>query len=201
MIKDITEFIFVEHELEAADIIFIPGSCFLEPGVQATKLWSRGYANYVLPSGKYSILTNCFSLPDELSKQSKETYETEWAYMSSILRHEGVSSEAILKEDEARNTFENAFNCRKVTDRLGLNIQKAIVCTQAFHARRCLMYFQWAYPDAKIMICPIETQQINKHNWFKHSNGIERVMGELMRCGTQFVEAIPDYYLQKSCEI
>lgn len=38
MIKDITEFIFVEHELEAADIIFIPGSCFLEPSVQAAKL-------------------------------------------------------------------------------------------------------------------------------------------------------------------
>ena len=45
MIKDITEFIFVEYELETADMIVILGSCFLEPSVQVAKLWLRGYAN------------------------------------------------------------------------------------------------------------------------------------------------------------
>ncbi|MBS3198167.1 hypothetical protein J0J70_01650 [Turicibacter bilis] len=46
------------------------------------------------------------------------------------------------------------------------------------------MYFQWTYPEAKIMICSIEIQRINKESWFKSSAGIKHVMGELMRCGT-----------------
>ena len=47
------------------------------------------------------------------------------------------------------------------------------------------MYFQWTYPEAKIMICTIEIQTINKESWFKNSADIKRVMGELMRCGTR----------------
>ena len=43
------------------------------------------------------------------------------------------------------------------------------------------MYFQWAYPKAKIMICSIEIQRINKESWFKNSADIKRVMGELMQ--------------------
>lgn len=43
------------------------------------------------------------------------------------------------------------------------------------------MYFQWAYPKAKIMICLIEIQRINKESWFKNSGDIKRVMGELMQ--------------------
>ena len=38
-------------------------------------------------------------------------------------------------------------------------------------------YFQWAYPKAKIMICLIEIQRINKESWFKNSTDIKRVMG------------------------
>ena len=43
------------------------------------------------------------------------------------------------------------------------------------------MYFQWAYPKAKIMIFTIEIQPINKESWFKNSAGIKSVMGELMQ--------------------
>ena len=56
-----------------------------------------------------------------------------------------------------------------------------------FISRRCLMYFQWAYPKAKIMICLIEIQRINKESWFKNSTDIKRVMG---------IDAIPGYYLK-----
>ena len=39
------------------------------------------------------------------------------------------------------------------------------------------MYFQWTYPEAKIMIFTIEIQRINKESWFKNSTDIKRVMG------------------------
>jgi len=52
------------------------------------------------------------------------------------------------------------------------------------------MYYQWAYPDTELIICPAEAQGINKNNWINSENGIDRVMGELMRCGSQFKDYV-----------
>ena len=40
----------------------------------------------------------------------------------------GVDESSILIEDNAENKYENAFNCREVVDKLGLNIMKVIIC-------------------------------------------------------------------------
>ncbi len=194
MIQDITNFIFVEHIPEKADIIFIPGSSWPETCEKTAKLWLSGYAPYILPAGKYGMNQDSFTVPKSLQTKYPHQYKSEWEYMSHILVQSGVNEEAILKEDESMYTYQNAFNSRHVTDALGLKIKTAIICCQSFHARRCLMYYQWAYPETRFMVCPIETENINKHNWYKNTYGIKRVMGELMRCGSQFVEAIPDYY-------
>ncbi len=55
------------------------------------------------------------------------------------------------------------------------------------------MYYKWAYPNSELIICPCEVQGINKSNWFKTDKGIERVMGELTRCGSQFKEYIKEF--------
>jgi hypothetical protein len=78
-----------------------------------------------------------------------------------------------------------------VTDAKGMNIQRAIICCKAFHAQRCLMTYQWAYPKTKFFICPVETQNTTRENWHTTPEGIDRVMGEVIRCGTYFKEAIP----------
>ena len=194
MIQDITAFIFVEHTVEKADIIFIPGSSWPETCEKAAQLWLEGDAPYVLPSGKYGIKKEQFTVPEILQEKYPKLYQSEWEYMSDILSQYGVTKGAILKEDQSMYTYQNAFNSRQVTDELGLKIKTAIICCQAFHARRCLMYYQWAYPDVRFIVCGVETQGINRDNWYKTTYGIKRVMGELMRCGSQFVEAIPDYY-------
>ena len=107
-----------------------------------------------------------------------------------MLIKNSVYETAILKEDNAENTYENAINSRKTTDEYNLNIKKAIICCKSFHARRCLMYYQFCYPQTEFIICPSETQGVNKDNWFKCDDGIDRVMGELMRCGSQFRDLI-----------
>ena len=53
-VQDITDFIFVEHEPEQADIIFIPGGDQGALAVTAARLYKAGYAPYVLPSGRFS---------------------------------------------------------------------------------------------------------------------------------------------------
>jgi len=108
----------------------------------------------------------------------------------------GIDKNAILVEKDAheRGTYDNAFNSRAVTDALGLTIKTAIICCKPFHARRCLMSYAWAYRDTKLLVCPAELESqknTNRENWFNNSDGIERIMSELKKCGQYFVEAIP----------
>jgi uncharacterized SAM-binding protein YcdF (DUF218 family) len=193
LIQDITNFIFVEHKLEKADLIVIPGGSWPEPTEKAAELWLKGYAPYILPAGKYSCKRGYFAGP--LAKQDiyNKAYNTEWEFMRDIALTSGVNSEAILREDCSENTYENAFKSREVTDSLNLNIKKAIICCKAFHARRSLMYYSWAYPETEFIVYPVEVQGVNKNNWFSTTYGTDRVMGELMRCGAQLKEAIPTY--------
>lgn len=186
IIDDITNFIFIEDEPQKADIIFIPGGSYAEIAEKAAMLWTKGYANKILPSGRYSVKRGYF--PGPLSKSDKYNlqYNTEWEFLKDVLLQNGVNETAILREDNAENTYENAIYSKKVTDKYNLDIKIAIICCKSFHARRCLMYYQLSYPQTKFIICPAEIQGINKYSWFKCDNGIERVMGELMRCGGQF---------------
>ena len=42
IINDITDFIFLEDEMEEADIIFIPGGSHPELGEYAAEVWKKG---------------------------------------------------------------------------------------------------------------------------------------------------------------
>lgn len=189
-IDDITNFIFLEDEPQKSDIIFIPGGSYAEIAEKAAELWLNKYSGVILPSGKYSVNRGYF--PGPLSKSDKYNgqYNTEWAFLKDVLIQNGVDEAAILKEDRAENTYENAIYSKEATDKLKLNIKKAIICCKAFHARRCLMYYQFLYPETEFIICPADTHGINKENWFKSDDGVEKVMGELMRCGGQFKDMI-----------
>ena len=87
-----------------------------------------------------------------------EGYETEWEYLASVLTAAGVPREAILKEDQATYTYENAIFSRRTAEAMGLSIKKAILCCQAFHARRCFLYYQEQFPQTEILVCPTVTR-------------------------------------------
>lgn len=69
-------------------------------------------------------------------------------------------------------------------------INKAILICKSFHARRSLMFYQLAFPNTEFLVISINSFDINKDNWYKNEYGIRRVLGELTRCGSQFVEDI-----------
>lgn len=85
------------------------------------------------------------------------------------------------------------FSSRKVADEKGITVKKAIICCKTFHARRCLMLYQLAFPSAEIFVIPAEVYDINRDNWHTTEYGIDRVLGELARCGNQFVPDIKEY--------
>lgn len=187
-LDQITEFVFAEHKLERADIIFIPGSGHPQLAEEAARLYHQGWASWILPSGRYSITTGKFSGVLDKQECYQGSYETEWDFLSQVLQEKGVPGTAILKEDRATYTYENAIYSRQVTDGMGLKIKKAILCSKPYHARRCLLYYQLLYPDTRFMVYPIKDSKIQRDNWFLTEEGTRLVFGELERMGTQFHE-------------
>lgn len=184
-LDNFTEFIFEEDRPETADIIFVPGNGYPQMAEHAANLWKEGYAPYVLPSGRYSVLTGAFAGVQAFQEKYNEAYETEWEFLKTVLVKNGVDEQAVLKEDQATYTYQNAIFSREVTDRAGLQIRRAIICCKAQHARRCRMYYQLLYPETEILICP-SVVDISRKDWYQSEKGIEEVLGEVERCGKQF---------------
>lgn len=188
-LNQITDFIFVEQQPEKADIIFVPGNGYPDMAVRAAQLWHQRYAPVILASGKYSKLEKQFKTALQEGDRYYGSYQTECEFLSAVLNSEGVPEQAVLKEDQAAFTYENAIYARAVTDQAKMKIGKAIICCLTYHARRCLMYFQLLYPEAQFFICPADVG-INRDNWYRTEKGIETVLGEVERCGSQFHDII-----------
>ena len=54
------------------------------------------------------------------------------------------------------------------------------------HARRAKMYYQTLYPEAELLVCPAGGAAVTRENWTKSEVGVDAVLGELERCGSQF---------------
>ena len=187
-LNQITEFIFVEDKPEKSDVIFIPGSGFPQLAEEAAKLYHQGMAPYILPSGRYSILNGKFAGVQEKKELYDGEYETEWEFLKEVLKKNQVLEEHILREDKATYTYENAIYSRKVTDCLGMEIKKAILCCKPYHARRSLLYYQLLYPETQFFVCPIQDSDVKRENWYLTEKGIRLVFGEVQRIGEQFVD-------------
>lgn len=188
-IRAVTDFIFAEDQPEPADVIFIPGSRKTEHAIHAAELYRAGYAPYVLPSGRYATTYGCFrGVPERYKADYPDEYETEWAFLRAVLLKHGVPDSAILREDQATYTWENATYSRDVLAAAGIEVRTALLSCHAFHARRALMYYQAAMPQARILVCPTATPGYTRDDWFLTEKGRNRVLGEVQRLGSQVSE-------------
>ena len=187
-IKDTTEYIFLESTPKLSDVIFVPGSSNPLLPRRAAQLYLEGFAKYIIPSGKYSITRGEYlpSLPG--TETEGIAYNTECEMYTDILLKSGVPYGAILGEDEAQYTYQNAFFSKKLCDEKGIQVKDAILVCHAFHARRAYTYYKWAFPECDISVCPVVTSDISRDNWYKTEKGRQRIMGELVRLGNQMAE-------------
>lgn len=185
-IRAVTEFIFVEDAPEKADVIFIPGSRKVEHAIRAAELYRAGYAPYVLPSGRFTIARGYFlELPEPLRSEYPGAFETEWHFLKTVLMKHGVPESAILREDQATYTLENAQLSRQVLEQQGIPVKTAILACHAFHARRALLYYSAAMPETRFIVCPAPTPGYTREDWFLTEKGRARVLGEVQRLGSQ----------------
>lgn len=188
-IQAVNEFIFVEDQPEKADVIFVPGSRKIENAIRAAELYKAGYAPYVLPSGRFSTLHGRFlGVPEKYAADYPDEYATEWEFYRAVLLKHGVPDEAILREDQATYTWENAQLSRKVLEQQGIPVKTAILACHAFHARRALLYYQAAMPDVRFLVCPAPTPGYTREDWYLTEKGRARVLGEVQRLGGQVSE-------------
>ena len=185
-LKQIEDFMFIEDKPEKADVIFVPGNGYPQMAEKAAELYRNGFAPKILPSGRYSITAGRFTGVLDKKECYCGTYKTEWDFLKDVLMQNGVPEEAILKEDQATFTYENAIYSRQVTDHAELEIERAILCCKSYHARRCLMYYQLLYPETEFYVVPVNADGITRENWRKNEEGIDAVTGELSRIVKQF---------------
>ena len=187
-LRDITEFIFLEDLPKKADIIIVPGNTWPQPARRAAALYHEGMAPYIVVSGRYSKGQQTFAGAACEGDRYKGAYMTEADFLTDVLIREGVPETAVLQERKAEFTLENARYIRRLLEEKKMTVKKALICCQAFHARRCRMYFEYVFQDTDVefLMCPAVTQGISRCSWMESQKGLDTVLGELRRCGEQF---------------
>lgn len=173
----ITDFIFVETELSKADAILIPGANHPPLMEKAASLYQEGLAPLLLPSGGYKPHVGI----------------TEWEFLRNIAIEKGIPKEAILKEDQAQHTLENARFSLRVLQEGAIHHKKVILVCKAGHSRRALLCYQSVFPkETEFLVSPVvDRYEITKDNWYQSEVGIRRVMAEVEKIGKYFGREIP----------
>ena len=187
-IRDITDFIFMEDEPQKSGVILIPGTSQSAVTERAAALYRAGFAPYVLPAGMYSSKRGRFAAEKIDNPRYAGEYATDFEYCRHILTENGVPDGAILREDRSTNTMENAELSARVLKEAGIPVRRAILCCQAFHARRAFMSYARHFPGTEILVVPAETQGIRKKDWFCQEKSYRRVMSEVYKCGAYFLD-------------
>ncbi|MGO4501018.1 YdcF family protein [Paenibacillus sp. 2RAB27] len=119
---------------------------------RAAMLYQQGIAPLILPSGGVT----------------RHVETTEWEFLRNVGVSLGVPPQAILQEDKATNTFENARFSLKVLQEKGLNPKKVVLVCKNYHARRALLTYQIIFPRETIFyVSPvIDKTGTSKDNWF-----------------------------------
>lgn len=195
IITDISNFIFISEKPEKVDAIFLPGGSHPEQPEYAAQLYHKGLAKCIIPSGGISVKSDKWPGVRSKAEIYNGNYQSDCEFFTDVLVKNGVPMDVIIEENKSGHTRDNAFLSRKAIDEKGVEIKTAIIVCKAFHARRCLMLYQMAFPNVEIKVCPVHCYNITKDNWYKTEKGIDRVLGELARCGNQFVGDIKEYLL------
>lgn len=187
-IQDITNFIFMQDSPAFCDVILISGTSQSAITEKAAELYQEGWAPYVLPSGGCSSNVGYFARENIDNPKYDGVYASDFEYCKYILLANGVPESAILQENQATNTMENAMYSATVLKALGISVKRGIICCQAFHARRAFLSYTCHFPGTELLVVPSNTQGIFAENWHLSDKGFKKVMGEVAKCGKYFSE-------------
>ena len=183
----ITDFIFVKNEKPTplCDVILIPGGSHPQLMQRAIELYKKSMAKYIIVSGGEN-----HKIPDYLSEAE---------FQKSIAISEGVPQEAVLCDEKARNTYENAVYSYEIMKDQALDDKKVILVCKEYHSRRALFTYQKVFPAyTEFFVEPVtDAKGLSRDNWFTKDEYIKTVMGEVEKMGKYFSEDILPMYMRK----
>lgn len=184
----ITEFIFVEDKLpnSSCDVILVPGGSRPELIKKAVEIYKKGMGRYIIVSGSYNP-----KIPN---------FASEAEYLKTIALEEGIPQDAIICEEKATNTYENALFSLEKAKEYSLDIGTVILVCKTFHSRRALFTYQKVFPkQTDFYVQSIaDERNILADNWYKNEETIKIVMGEVAKMGKYFQQDIYELYKKGS---
>lgn len=165
-VREITEFLFVEDDPEAADLIFVFGGKRQERALRAAELYRQGYAPKIWVSGG--------------DKRKTGTAEAE--VLKRTMMEQGVPEAAILLETASADTIENVVASHPLIEKAfgWKNFRKVILVSSPMHMRRVKRAFaRHCPPETKIICCPDGRTDIARDNWWQTPEGRREVLREL----------------------
>jgi uncharacterized SAM-binding protein YcdF (DUF218 family) len=165
-LKEIGDYMLVETPLAKADVCILFGNHHAAHSAeQAAALYKKGYFDTIVVSGGVTV---------------KGDGRIEAQLMRDVLLAKGVPSSAILVEDKATNTAENAIYSRALLEKeKGAGAVKSVIAIGHIQAsRRFLMTLERYWPETIKMFTTTNCFKSSRNLWYTDQAFKEAVLRE-----------------------
>jgi len=171
-IDAITQFLFIETDIEPVDLVFVFGNDWVETMDKVKGLYDQGISTRILISGHSA------------SKERSESEADRFVHRGIEL---GIPKSAFILEHDATNTKENfEFSLPLIEREFGVeNLERVLFVCKTFHTRRVLMTARNFLPQhIEYFFLPmVDERNVRRDNWWQEQVARERVLAELRRIG------------------
>jgi uncharacterized SAM-binding protein YcdF (DUF218 family) len=178
--------------LERREAIVAFGGHDLRVADWAAQLWLDGWAPKLVLSGGLGYHT------------SKIWHEPEARKFCRIAIERGVDADAILIEDQSRNSGENVARTRELLDMHGITLRRAICVQKPYLERRVLLTLKKQWPSCDFILAspPIQYERYPDPNIIDFDKLINELVGQVDRVekypslGFTEKDEVPDHVLR-----
>ncbi|MDN3019557.1 YdcF family protein [Paenibacillus sp. BSR1-1] len=158
------KFLVVEEAVQKADAIIVLSGDRGERVEKAAELYHQGYGKYFVISG--GIIYNDVTAAELMKEHALKL---------------GVPESAIILEDRADSTYENADFTRKVIK--SYPIDSAIVVSSNYHMKRVKMIFErdFEHSGVKLYYAGAKDRYFNKTKWWSNNKSIMITVNEYIK--------------------
>lgn len=158
-----------EDSIEKSDLIFVFGGPGASRVNEAVRLYKDGYGLKILFTGQKATYM-------------KDVDTTEAQYYAKLAKEQGIPEEAMILENGAKNTPENAVNSVRLLKTEGHLPTAIILITLPYHMRRSYLTFK-AVADwnPKLIRRVADSEKYTRENYFMDKNGWSYVFNEFIK--------------------
>jgi len=191
-IKNIWDYMHMNHELRKADVIFVLGSHDTRVAEYAADLFLQGYAPVILFSGSGTVHKDEAGWKGFVGSTEAEVF-------AEIAKKKGVSENQILIENKSQNTGDNFKLSLEILRRNNIPTNTLIAVQKPYMERRTYATGKIHLPETELIVTSPNISLKNYNDGIHATDRwIETMVGDLLRIkeypvkGFQIEQEIPD---------